>query len=271
MDLEVFLTVPRARTRRHAPFALRVTPASGFGHHTTRMPSRFHDARAHTGLPGFLPLRRSQMVASTNMPAETFASSARTCLIRYGPPPGSLTLLTVYSATTPVGLFHPTRAHGVLPFRAFSRRAGTPLDALCPPDVSPTDSPRRPLRRPAAPDHGPNTAVSTRATPEADQRRLQGFAPSGGPKHRHGGLDRDASGSSLGLAPLQGFTGLRRTRRFTPGNFLELRANDFRTSGEPEPGWHRRRASAKHTTAAAGQVSLEIQPPLLRFPTLSRH
>lgn len=155
MDLEVFLTVPRTRARRHTPFALRVTPASGFGHHTTRMSSRCRDARVHTGLPGFLPLRRSQMVASTNMPAATFASSARVCLTRYGPPPGPLTLLTVYSATTPVGLFHPTRAHGVLPFRAFSRRAGTPFDALCPPDVSPIDSPRRPLRRPTAPDHGP--------------------------------------------------------------------------------------------------------------------
>jgi len=104
---------------------------------------------------GFSPLRRSQMVASTNLPAAAFAVTARAYLTRYVPPSGSLTLLTVYSATTPVGLFHPTRALGVPPFRAFSQRAGTPLGALCPPDVSLTDPPRRPLRRPAAPDHGP--------------------------------------------------------------------------------------------------------------------
>lgn len=206
LDLEVFLTVSRTRARRHTPFALRVTPASGYGHQTTRMSSRFRDARAHTGLPGFRPLRRSQMVASTNMPAATFAVTARACLTRYVPPSGPFTLLTVYSATTPAGLFHPARALGVPPFRAFSRRAGTPLDVLCPPDVSPTDPPRRPLRRPAVPNHGSNTAVSTRASPEADQRRLQGFAPFGGPRHRRSGLGRAAPGSSLGLAPLQGFT-----------------------------------------------------------------
>lgn len=233
VDLEVFLTVPRTRARRPAPFALGVTPASGSGRHATRTSSRYRDARAHTGLPGFRPLRRSQVVASTNVSAATFASAARACLTRYGPSPGSLTLLTVYSTTTPVGLFHPTRALGVPPFRAFSRRAGTPLDVLCPPDVSPIDPPRRPLRRPAALDHGPIAAVSTRASPEADPRRLQGFAPSGGPEHRRGGLGRGASGSSLGLAPLQGFTGPRRTRCFTPGNFLELRANAFPATGEP--------------------------------------
>jgi hypothetical protein len=75
----------------------------------------------------------------------------------------------------------------------------------------------------------PDTAVSARATPEADPRRLQGFAPSGGPEHRRRGLGRDAPGSSLGLAPLQGFTDPRRVRRFTPGNFLDLRAIAFRT------------------------------------------
>jgi len=196
--------VPRTRARRPTPIALGVAPASGSGHHATRMSSPCGDARVHTGLPGFRPLRRSQMVASTNISASTFASTARVCLTRYGPPPGPLTLLTVYSATTPVGLFHPTRALGVPPFRAFSRRAGTPLDVLCPPDVSPIDPPRRPLRRPAAPDHGPNTAVSTRATPEADQRRLQGFAPSGGPGHRRGGLDRNAPESSLGMLLFRG-------------------------------------------------------------------
>lgn len=183
LDLEVFLTVPRTRARRPVPFALGVTPASGFGHHATRMSSRCRDARVHTGLPGFLPLRRSQMVASTNVPAGTFASAARGCLPRYDPPSGSLTLLTVYSATTPVGLFHPTRALGVPPFRAFSRRAGTPLDVLCPPDVSTIDPPRRSLRRPTAPDHGPiqrfqrahrrkPTTVAFRALLPSEVRRI---------------------------------------------------------------------------------------------------
>jgi len=134
---------------------LGVAPASGYGRRASRTPPCCHDARAHTGLPGFRPLRRSQMVASTNMPAATFASAARVCLTRYGPSPGPLTLLTVYSATTPASLFHPARALGVPPFRAFSRRAGTPLGALCPPDVSSIDPPRRSLRRPTAPDHGP--------------------------------------------------------------------------------------------------------------------
>jgi len=148
------------RALRHVPegsrrCALGVTPASGYGHRASRMSSCFHDARVHTGLPGFRPLRRSQMVASTNMPAATFASAARVCLTRYGPSSGPLTLLTVFSATTPAGLFHPARALGVSPFRAFSRRAGTPFGARCPPDVSSIDPPRCPLRRPTAPDHGP--------------------------------------------------------------------------------------------------------------------
>jgi len=88
-------------------------------------------------------------------PAAAFASATRDCLTRYDPSPGPLTLLTVFSATTPAGLFHPAHAPGVPPFRAYSRRAGTPLDARCPPDVSQVDPPRRPLRRPTAPDHGP--------------------------------------------------------------------------------------------------------------------
>jgi len=37
VDPEVFLAVPRTRARRLAPFTLRVTPATGFGHRTSRM------------------------------------------------------------------------------------------------------------------------------------------------------------------------------------------------------------------------------------------
>lgn len=155
VDLEVFLAVPRTRARRPAPITHGVTPASGYGHHATRTSSRFREARAHTGLPGFRPLQRSQVAASTNLPAPACAVTARVYLTRYVPSPGALTLLTAFSATTPASLFHPARALGVPPFRAFSQRAGTPLDALCPPDVSMTDPPRRPLRRPPAPDHGP--------------------------------------------------------------------------------------------------------------------
>lgn len=142
-DLEVFLTLSRTRARRLAPNTHRVTPASGYGHHASRMPPCLHSARAHTDLPGFRPLRRSQMAASTIMPATAFAVAERVCLTRYVPPSGLHTLLTVYSATTPAGLFHPARALGVPPFRAYSRRAGTPLGALCPPDVAVTDPPRR--------------------------------------------------------------------------------------------------------------------------------
>jgi len=142
-DLEVFLTLSRTRARRHTPNAHRVTPTSGYGHHASRMPPCFHGARAHTDLPGFPPLRRSQMAASTNMPVAAFAAAARACLTRYVPSSGLHTLLTVCSATTPAGLFHPARALGVPPFRAYSRRAGTPLGALCPPDVSVTDLARR--------------------------------------------------------------------------------------------------------------------------------
>jgi len=196
----------RTRARRPAPNALGVTPASGYSHCTSRMPPRFHGARAHTDLPGFTPLRHSQMVASTIIPTAAFAVAARVCLTRYGPSSGLHTLLTVYSATTPAGLFHPARALGVPPFRAYSRRAGTPLGALCPPDVSMTDPARRRTCRPFAPSHGPSTTVSTRTPPEADHRRLQGFAPSGDPGHRRGGLGRAAPGSSLGFTPLQGFT-----------------------------------------------------------------
>jgi hypothetical protein len=87
--------------------------------------------------------------------ATAFTAATRVLPHPFVPPPGPFTLLTVYSATTPAGLFHPTRALGVPPFRAFSRRAGTPLDVRCPPDVSPIDPPRRSPRRPTAPDHGP--------------------------------------------------------------------------------------------------------------------
>jgi len=142
-DLEVFLTLPRTRARRPAPNTHRVTPTSGYSHNASRMPPCFHGARAHTDLPGFRPLRRSQMAASTIMPAAAFAAAARVCLTRYVPPSGLHTLLTVCSATTPAGLFHPARALGVPPFRACSRRAGTPLGALCPPDVSMIDPARR--------------------------------------------------------------------------------------------------------------------------------
>lgn len=101
---------------------------------------------------GFLPFSALRWLR----PLRTaLAARTRACLTRYVPSPGPLTLLTACSATTPVGLFHPTRALGVPPFRAFSRRAGTPLDARCPPDVSRIDPPRRPLCWPIAPDHGP--------------------------------------------------------------------------------------------------------------------
>jgi hypothetical protein len=65
VDLEVFLTVPRTRARRPAPLALEVVPATGSGHHASRVSSCHHDARVHTCLPGFRPLLRSQMAAST--------------------------------------------------------------------------------------------------------------------------------------------------------------------------------------------------------------
>lgn len=65
VDHEVFLTVPRTRARRPAPITLEVVPATGFGCRASRVSSCHHDARAHTSLPGFPPLQRSQMAAST--------------------------------------------------------------------------------------------------------------------------------------------------------------------------------------------------------------
>jgi hypothetical protein len=53
--------------------------------------------------------------------------STRVYLARYVPLPGFRNLLAAYSSPTLVGLFHPTDAPGILPFRAFSsRRAVTP-------------------------------------------------------------------------------------------------------------------------------------------------
>lgn len=220
---------------------------------------RFRDARAHTGLPGFRPLRRSQMAASTS--AATHAAPARVCLARYVPSPGPLTLLTVYSATTPAGLFHPARALGVPPFRAYSRRAGTPLDARCPPDVA------QGRLSPAA------AAPSSRA----------------GPWSERGGVSVRIAGSRL--ASPSGLCSLRRpgtsSQRFRPRRARKLSwacsssgvdrsaahpafharqlpwasRRCLPSSGEPDFGWLRATGPAKHTTAVAGALSLEIGRP----------
>lgn len=122
---------------RAAPFALGVTPASGFDHRASRMPSCHHDARVPADLP--------RVHSPTALSAGCVHVLTRLCLARYVPSSGLLTLLTVSSATHPAGLFHPAHALGVHPFRATSRRAESPLDALCPPDVSTTDRTRHRL------------------------------------------------------------------------------------------------------------------------------
>lgn len=247
----------RTRARRPAPNALGVTPASGYSHYASRMPPCFHGARAHTDLPGFRPLRRSQMAASTIMPAAAFAVAARVCLTRYVPSSGLRTLLTVFSATTPAGLFHPARALGVPPFRAYSRRAGTPLGALCPPDVSVTD----PARRRALPTYC--------SEPWPEYSGFDTHAAGGRPPSPSGLCSLRRSRTSprwfrprraRKLSWVYSSSGVyrpRRTRRFTPGNFLGLRANTFRTGARLTSTT----GSTKHTTTAAGAISLETCRP----------
>jgi len=245
--------------KRAAPFTLGVTPASG-SHHLPlarrRVTTTLECLRT---FPGFCPLRRSQRAASTCLP--------RLCLARYVPSPGTLTLLTVSSATHPVGLFHPTGAHGVPPFRATYRRAGTSLDARCPPDVSPADRPRRHL------------APSASAEPWLERS------------------DTDARSAGSRQSPPSGLCSLRRPGTSPPW-FRWRRARKL-SWGSSSPGasplatrstfhvqqlpWGSHRRLPNRSPADGRSATLRSflprrlarlsrdPPPLMRFPTFSRH
>lgn len=93
---------------------------------------------------GLFPLRR---ISSRGV------RSTRACLTRHLPTSGFLTLLPVCSSSGRVGLFHPTNAHGVSPFKVFPSR------------------PRRPAR------HRPCPLLPLPLAAEAAEGRLQGFPP----------------------------------------------------------------------------------------------
>lgn len=160
-------------------------------------------------LPGFRPLQHLRNGTSTRM--------ARACHTRYAPSPGFLTLLTVFSAPSPPGLFHPGGAHGVLPFRAFpSRGAVAPLGARCPLDVSAGQPvPPGTVRHRRASIHG-----RTRRSAEGSDGSWSG-PPSGPCSPRESVAIRrwfrpPAARCSPGLPPLQGPHSRRHARRLTP-------------------------------------------------------
>jgi hypothetical protein len=116
-------------TRRSAPTASGVFPASPSTRrsewfvlrvHTPFRVSPLRSSRASVAVPrgssareasqGFVPYSTSGSGQSRMSPG--FAAPG------YGPPPGFRTLLTVFPALIPPGLFHPGSAHGVVPFRA---------------------------------------------------------------------------------------------------------------------------------------------------------
>lgn len=134
------LHAPRSRD---APFAHGVTPASGFDHHVPRTTPCHHGARERADLP--------RVCAPSALPDGGVYDCPGRCLARYVPSPGFLTLVTVCSAATPAGLFHPARALGVLPSRATAgepERLSTPVALLTfrPPTAPAARSPRRPPR-----------------------------------------------------------------------------------------------------------------------------
>ena len=126
-------------------------------------------------LVGFGPLRRmsSREVRST-----------RASHTRHLPATGFLTLLPACSLSGPVGLFHPTNAHGVRPFRAF---------------------PLRP-RWPAL--HRPFPLLPLPGSAEAGAGRLQGFAPGRRSVATRSGVTPPGGPDALlGFHPPQGTTG----------------------------------------------------------------
>lgn len=170
LDLEVFLTGPRARARRPAPNVREVSPASGYDHRAPRTPSCCHEARARTELPRVLS-------PSTYSGRRVYAIS-RACLTRYAPPSGLLTLLTVSSATTPASLFHPADVLGFDPSEpAHEEQQRLPacpalLTSRC------SNQPAATPRRQPSQNHGSNEAVRRTRRRSSRNAAFRAFLPS---------------------------------------------------------------------------------------------
>jgi len=222
-------TARRATPCHHVPsdaFAHGVAPVPGYGRRARSRCTAHRSARGSSSrevLPGFRPLQRSRPVVSTWL--------TRGYRTRYVPSPGILTLLTVLSTTCPAGLFHPTGALGVRPFRACLLeepwRLSTP-DALLTFPTSTLPPPHAtPFRERAA---GPDHAGSPQVMMEASAARLQGVQlPSRGRSVAQRFRPRGGR-SSLGLPPLQGPHSTRLTQRLTPRNSRGLRTPDLPTT-----------------------------------------
>jgi hypothetical protein len=129
--------------------------------------------RRSAPLLGFGPLRR---ISSRGV------RSTRAFHTRHLPASGFLTLLPAYSSSGRVGLFHPTNAHGVSPFRVFPSRRGDRLVTDRVPSCRCRWAPKRP-------------PVGSR-----------GFLPDESPFTPSGGLDPKEAGTLLSFHPLQGST-----------------------------------------------------------------
>ena len=129
--------------------------------------------RRSAPLLGFGPLRR---ISSRGV------RSTRAFHTRHLPASGFFTLLPACSSSGRVGLFHPTNAHGVPPFRVFPSRRGGRLVTDRIPSCHCRWAPRRP-------------PVGSR-----------GFLPDESPFTPSGGLDPQAAGTLLSFRPLQGTT-----------------------------------------------------------------
>jgi len=117
-------------TRRSAPTASGVFPASPSTRHrgerfVLRVDTPFRvspprSSRASVAVPRGSSAREA---SQGSFPYSTSGSgqsrmSPGLAAPGYDPPPGFRTLLTVFPALIPPGLFHPGSAHGVMPFRA---------------------------------------------------------------------------------------------------------------------------------------------------------
>ena len=109
--------------------------------------------------------------------------STRACLTRHLPAPGFFTLLPAFSSSGPVGLSHPTNAHGVCPPGPFPSVRGDRLIA------------------------GPFPSCRCRAPPRRRPVGSKGLLPNGDPFLPAGGLALQAVDALLGFQrPPQGST-----------------------------------------------------------------
>jgi hypothetical protein len=177
--------------------------------------------------------------------------------------------LTVSSTSTRPDLFHSGNAHGVRPSELFPpeepERLSTPAALLT---FTSSGSTRRTLAASSLADPWlPRTATQHEWT-ETGHDRLQGLAPPGSPLPTDGGLDRRRPDALLGFCSSRDIPP-RRATRLTRGNSRGL-GDRFRPDDPKAAGWSRALPFRACNRGGIAALSRE-RPPLLKFPTLSRH